>query len=215
MPPFPVVEDRYVVKGFRLEVGRCGSANAMPPLVRAVRGDDRRDGVHRVHRIARYEWLERCGFEGLRVNARPVKNVSGRKSDVRDDPWLQQWLSFELLHEAFRPADPTYARAAARPGPVCAAHAKGDDADEPATGQRHQRRGWRDGQKIVRALVTGEHDPKGLASDRDCRIKASEQGIAASLLGICLVVCSLAPCRSTRSRRFLHKLSVCIGSPPS
>jgi hypothetical protein len=32
--------------------------------------------------IAPYEPLESCGFEVLQVNARHVKNVSGRKSDV-------------------------------------------------------------------------------------------------------------------------------------
>lgn len=39
------------------------------------------------------------------------------------------------------------------------------------------------GQKIVRAIVAGERDPQVLAAYRDGRIKATEEAIAASLLG--------------------------------
>ena len=39
------------------------------------------------------------------VNARHVKNVSGRKSDVLDCQWLQQLMSYGLLSGAFHPAD--------------------------------------------------------------------------------------------------------------
>ena len=39
------------------------------------------------------------------------------------------------------------------------------------------------GQKIVHAIVYGERDPQVLATYRDCRIKAAEEEIAASLLG--------------------------------
>jgi transposase len=39
------------------------------------------------------------------------------------------------------------------------------------------------GQKIVRAIVAGERDPQALAAYRDCRIQATEEEIAASLLG--------------------------------
>jgi hypothetical protein len=39
------------------------------------------------------------------------------------------------------------------------------------------------GQKIVRAIVTGERDPQKLAEFRDCRIQASREEIAKSLQG--------------------------------
>jgi transposase len=42
-----------------------------------------------VYWIPLYELLQRRGFEVLLVNARHVKNVSGRKSDVLDCQWLQ------------------------------------------------------------------------------------------------------------------------------
>ena len=58
-----------------------------------------------VYWIALYEFLESKGFTVYLVNARHVKNVSGRKSDVLDCQWLQQLMSYGLLSGAFRPAD--------------------------------------------------------------------------------------------------------------
>ena len=56
-----------------------------------------------VYWIPVYELLESQGFTVYLVNARHVKNVSGRKSDVLDCQWLQQLMSFGLLTGAFRP----------------------------------------------------------------------------------------------------------------
>ena len=58
-----------------------------------------------VYWIPLYELLEARGFKVLLVNARHVKNVSGRKSDVLDCQWLQQLMTYGLLSGAFRPAD--------------------------------------------------------------------------------------------------------------
>ena len=49
--------------------------------------------------------LERRGFEVRLVNARHVKNVSGRKSDVLDCQWIQRLHSYGLLNASFHPAD--------------------------------------------------------------------------------------------------------------
>lgn len=58
-----------------------------------------------VYWIPVYEMLERAGFEVLLVNARHVKGLPGRKSDVQDCQWLQQLLMYGLLKGAFRPTD--------------------------------------------------------------------------------------------------------------
>lgn len=47
--------------------------------------------------IALYEILEKEGFEVYLVNARHIKNVSGRKTDVADCQWIQQLHSYGLL----------------------------------------------------------------------------------------------------------------------
>lgn len=57
-----------------------------------------------VYWIPVFELLEARGFNVLLVNARHVKNVSGRKSDVLDCQWLQQLMSYGLLQGAFRPS---------------------------------------------------------------------------------------------------------------
>jgi transposase len=88
-----------------------------------------------VYWIPLYEVLERRGFQVLLVNARDVKNVSGRKSDVLDCQWLQQLLTFGLLRGAFRPADHMCALAQR-----CAASAPGCCATRAATCSTCKRR---------------------------------------------------------------------------
>ncbi len=51
-----------------------------------------------------FELLESRGFTVLLANARQVKNVSGRKSDVLGCQWLQQLMRYGLLSGACRPA---------------------------------------------------------------------------------------------------------------
>lgn len=58
-----------------------------------------------VYWIPLFGLLESRGFTVLLVNARHIKNVSGRKSDVLDCQWLQQLMTYGLLSGAFRPAD--------------------------------------------------------------------------------------------------------------
>lgn len=145
-----------------------------------------------VYWIPLFEVLERRGFEVLLVNAREVKNVSGRKSDVLDCQWLQQLLTFGLLRGAFRPADPMCALRS-----LCRQRAR--LLRDQGRYVQHMQKAMTlmnlqlsnaisdvagvTGQKIVRAIVAGERDPEVLAAYRDCRIKATEEEIAASLLG--------------------------------
>ena len=56
-----------------------------------------------VYWIPLYEILEARGLDVVLVNARHVKNVPGRKSDVVDCQWLQQLQSVGLLRGSFRP----------------------------------------------------------------------------------------------------------------
>ena len=58
-----------------------------------------------VYWIPVYEVLDRAGFEVHLVDARATKQVSGRKSDVRDCQWIRELMSYGLLRGAFRPRD--------------------------------------------------------------------------------------------------------------
>jgi transposase len=50
-----------------------------------------------------YEVLENHGLQVCVANARYVRNVPGRKTDVEDSRWLQQLHSVGLLHASFVP----------------------------------------------------------------------------------------------------------------
>jgi transposase len=145
-----------------------------------------------VYWIALYELLQSQGFEVILVNARHVKNVSGRKSDVLDCQWLQQLHSFGLLAGAFRPADAVCElRAITRQRAMLLRN--------QARSVQHMQKALTQmniqlanvisdvagvtGQAIVRDIVAGERDPQVLAAYRDRRIKASEHEIAKSLQG--------------------------------
>ncbi len=65
-----------------------------------------------VYWIPLYEILEARGIEVLLVNARHVKGVPGRKSDILDCQWIQQLHTFGLLREAFDPTRPSQHSAA-------------------------------------------------------------------------------------------------------
>ncbi len=58
-----------------------------------------------IYWIPLYEILEERGFDVCLVNARDVKNVPGRKTDVLDCQWLQQLHTYGLLKASFRPVD--------------------------------------------------------------------------------------------------------------
>lgn len=56
-----------------------------------------------IYWIQLYLILEEYGFEVFLVNAKHIKNVSGRKSDVLDCQWIQQLHSYGLLNNSFQP----------------------------------------------------------------------------------------------------------------
>ena len=53
--------------------------------------------------VVLYSILEDAGIEVFLVNGRDVKNLPGRKSDVKDCQWLRQLHSYGLLRKSFIP----------------------------------------------------------------------------------------------------------------
>ncbi len=145
-----------------------------------------------VYWIPLFELLESRGFTVYLVNARHVQNVSGRKSDVLDCQWLQQLMSYGLLSGAFRPkGEICVLRALSRQRDMLTQYqAKHIQHMQKALAQMNIQLGnvisdiaGETGQKIVRAIVAGEHDPVKLAKLRHQRIRASEEQIIKSLKG--------------------------------
>lgn len=56
-----------------------------------------------VYWVVLYSVLEQSGIEVYLVNGRDVKNLPGRKSDVKDCQWLRQLHSYGLLRKSFIP----------------------------------------------------------------------------------------------------------------
>jgi transposase len=50
-----------------------------------------------------YEILEARGFQVHLVNARHLKHVPGRKTEVKDCQWIQSWHTCGLLSTSLRP----------------------------------------------------------------------------------------------------------------
>jgi transposase len=145
-----------------------------------------------VYWIPLYELLESKGFTVYLVNARHVKNVSGRKSDVLDCQWLQQLMSYGLLAGAFRPQEQ-----------ICRLRAytrqRGMLIDYQSRHVQHIQKALAQmnvqlanvisdvmgttGQAIVRAIIGGQHDPEALARLRHTRIRASHEELVQCLQG--------------------------------
>lgn len=139
-----------------------------------------------------YEILERCGFEVLLVNARDVKNVPGRKTDVNDAQWLQQLHQYGLLRGSFRPRDKvvelrSLLRHRERMVEYAASHIQHmQKALMQMNVQLHHVVSditGVTGMRIIRAIVAGERDPERLASFRDRRCKESKGTIQGALTG--------------------------------
>jgi len=145
-----------------------------------------------VYWIPLFEILSERGFTVIVVNARHVKNVPGRKTDVLDCQWLQQLHTFGLLRGSFRPdGDITELRAYVRQRDTLVRSA----ADQTRRMQKALSQmnlqlhtvitdiTGVTGMKILRDIVAGQHDPQHLARYRDRRCKATEEEIQASLVG--------------------------------
>lgn len=145
-----------------------------------------------VYWIPVLEVLQQRGLKVYLVDARQMKYVPGRKSDVQDCQWLQKLMSLGLLRWAFRPDDEVcVVRAVARQREVLL-------AEQGSWVQRMQKALVQmniqltevlsdvmgmTGQAIIRAIVGGQRDPKVLAQHRRGGVKASVQEIAKALTG--------------------------------
>jgi transposase len=145
-----------------------------------------------VYWVPLFQILEDRGLEVCLVNARHVKNVPGRKTDVQDCQWLQYLHSVGLLHASFRP-----------PAAVCAVRALVRHRDSLVrAGSEHLLRVQKSldqmnvqlhravtditgetGQAILCAIINGERKPEVLAQHRDHRCKKTVAEIAAALRG--------------------------------
>lgn len=144
------------------------------------------------------------GIELVLANARHVKNVPGRKSDMNDAAWLADLLAHGLVRGSFVPPKPVrelrdLTRTRRQLVREQVQHVQRiekvlEDANLKLSGVLSDTVG-QSGRKILGALVDGKSDPHYLASLASERVKATEEELVAALTG-----------RPTEHHRFLLKL---------
>ena len=142
--------------------------------------------------VTTFDVLERAGIEVFLVNARHVKGVPGKKTDVCDAQWLQQLHSAGLLKKSFRPAQdilPLRYLMRHRAGLVEELGRQVLLMQKVLTEMNlkiHHVFSDLDGvsaQAIITAILAGERDPATLAALRDRRCRSSEETVMAALRG--------------------------------
>lgn len=145
-----------------------------------------------VYWIPLFLMLEESGIEALLVNARDVKNMSGRKTDVSDADWLRMLGSMDLITPCFQTAS------GARRLRAYARQRRSKVTDMATTIQHMQKAmeqmniklssvlsditgksGW----AIIKAILNGERNPAALAALADGRCHNSKETIAKALEG--------------------------------
>jgi transposase len=139
-----------------------------------------------------YEMLEARGLRVSLVNARHLKHVPGRKSDVKDCQWIQYLPTWGLLSGSFRPD-----------AEMCAVRAylrhRAAWLEYRAAQIQHRQKALQQmnvqltqvltditgatGLAMIRAIVAGERDPVHLARFRAPRCASSTEDIAKALTG--------------------------------
>jgi transposase len=145
-----------------------------------------------VYWIPLYDLLEAQGLRVYLVNARHLKQVPGRKTDILDCQWIQPLHTYGLLRASFRPPEDIRAlRALAR-------HRDNLIESCPRAIQHMQKALQQmnlkltnvisdltgvTGLLILRDILAGERDPHQLAAHRNAHCAQSEEEIAQSLEG--------------------------------
>ena len=143
-------------------------------------------------------------FELVLANAAHIKNVPGRKTDVKDADWISDLLAHGLIRPSFVP-DPqtqemrTFLRTRKqfvreKSSHILRIQKTLEDANIKLDSVITDIMGL-SGRKMIEALIAGEKDPAKLAQLADRRVRASQQTLREALCG-----------RVTNSHRFLLRL---------
>jgi transposase len=146
-----------------------------------------------IYWLALYLMLEEAGIDVFLVNAKHVKNVTGRKKDDTDAIWIQKLHTCGLLQKSFQPDNEMRAlRDYTR-------QRRNLITMNSDTVRRMQKALelmnikihtviadilGKTGMRMIKAILAGETDPQKLAELCDVRIKAPKEEIIKSLEGI-------------------------------
>ncbi|MGE5582382.1 MAG: IS110 family transposase [Bacillota bacterium] len=140
-----------------------------------------------------YNILEATGIKILVVNAHHIKNVPGRKTDVKDSEWIADLLQHGLLHGSYIPdRDQRELRELVRyrtkltqersrevnriQKVLEAANIKLGDVTSDVMGKS--------GQDILRAIISGNSNPQSMAQMARGRLKSKTELLEKALTGL-------------------------------
>ena len=143
-------------------------------------------------------------FELVLANAAHVKNVPGRKTDVKDADWVSDLLAHGLIRASFVPDSPTQEMRTLmrtrkqlvreKASHVLRIQKTLEDANIKLDSVITDVLGL-SGRRIIEALIAGQRHPAKLARLADPRVKASQDALREALRG-----------RVTKNHRFLLRL---------
>lgn len=189
MVAFPISSDQLEVRPFGCftrdleSIARCLKEFGITSVAMESTG---------VYWVSLFLLLQEQGFEVLLVNAKHVKNVTGRKNDESDAEWIQKLHSCGLLRGSFQPDNlirtlRSMVRHRANLVRTSATYLnRVQKAMELMNLKLHTIISDIDGKTgrlIVEAILAGERDPEVLADLRDSGIKASREDVVKSLEG--------------------------------
>lgn len=146
-----------------------------------------------IYWLTLYLLLEEAGIEPYLVNAKHVKNVTGRKKDDTDAMWLQKLHRCGLLQKSFQPEHNirtlrTYVRQRRNLVSICSDSIRRmQKAMELMNIKTHiviSDITGKTGLLIIQAILNGEREPENFLKYKDGRIKARDEDIKKSLVGI-------------------------------
>jgi transposase len=146
-----------------------------------------------VYWLSLYIMLEEAGIEVYLVNAKHVKNVTGRKQDDTDAIWLQKLHRCGLLQKSFQPENEqrilrTYTRQRKNLVTIASDSVRRmQKALELMNIKIHLVISdviGKTGMQIIESILAGERNPEELVKLTDPGIKASKEDIIKSLHGI-------------------------------
>jgi transposase len=148
--------------------------------------------------------LSDSDIELVLANAAHVKNVPGRKTDVKDADWVSDLLAHGLIRASFVPDTHTQEMRTLmrtrrqlvreKSSHILRIQKTLEDANIKLDSVVTDVMGL-SGRKMIQALIAGEKDPAKLARLADPRVKASQETLRQALRG-----------RVTKSHRFLLRL---------
>jgi transposase len=143
-------------------------------------------------------------FELVLANAAHIKNVPGRKTDVKDADWISDLLAHGLIRPSFVPDTQTQEMRTflrtrkqlvrEKSSHILRIQKTLEDANIKLDSVITDIMGL-SGRKMIEALIAGEKEPTKLARLADHRVKASQETLREALRG-----------RVTKSHRFLLRL---------